>query len=197
MKNSDPWHRARKVNFVDRTARVHPTADLECAVIGPGSVIEAHAHVHRSVIGRNVHVGDHAAVMGCTLGDDVQVLRASYIAFCHSMPSSTLASYKVQLSLFGRGVFLTTSAWLIDAKFSGDVRVEHEGRLVPVGTPFLGSCLGHRVTLGAQVTIQAGRVVPNDSVIVAPPGTFAEIVPTYPPGTLLTVRQGRVEPVSE
>jgi carbonic anhydrase/acetyltransferase-like protein (isoleucine patch superfamily) len=195
MRGRDPWERARAVSFVDKTARIHPTADIECAVIGPGAVIEAHAHVHRSVLGKDVHIGDHAAVMGCALGDQVQVLRASYLAFCHSMPGSTLASYKVQLSLFGSGVFLTTSAWLIDAKLKGEVKVEHDGRLVSVGTPFLGACLGHRVTLGAQVAIQAGRVVPNDSVVVAPPGTFADVLPTYPPGTLLTVRDGRLVPV--
>jgi NDP-sugar pyrophosphorylase family protein len=195
MRGADPWAKARKVNFVDPTARVHPTADLECAVIGPGSVVEAHAHVHRSVIGRDVAIGDHAAIVGCTLADRVQVLRASYFALCASMPDATIASYKAQVSLFGRGVFLTTSAWLIDAKLKGDVKVEHEGRLISMKTPFLGVCLGHRVTLGAQVTIQAGRAVPNDSLIVAPPGTFADEVPSYPPGTLLTVKNGRVVPV--
>lgn len=193
--SKDPWARARKVSFVDPTARVHPTADLELAVIGPGTVVRAHAHVHRSVLGANVEVGDHAVVVGSTLADEVQVLSASYLAYCASMPGSTLASYKVQLSLFGKGVFLTSSAWLIDAKLQGEVRVEHEGRLVSIHSAFLGSCLGHRVTLGAQVAIQGGRAVPNDSVIIAPPGTFAESVPTYPKGTLLTVRDGRVVPI--
>jgi acetyltransferase-like isoleucine patch superfamily enzyme len=195
MRNRDPWAKARKVNFVDPTARVHPTADLECAVVGPGAIVEAHAHVHRSVIGKGVHVGDHAVVVGCTLGARVQVLRASYFALCASMPEATLASYKAQVSLFGKSAFLTTSAWLIDAKLQGDVKVEHDGRAVSVRTPFLGVCLGHRVTLGAQVTILAGRAVPNDSVIVAPPGTFASALPAYPPGTLLCIRNGRVEPV--
>jgi acetyltransferase-like isoleucine patch superfamily enzyme len=195
LMRGDAWEKARRINFVDPTARVHPTADLECAVIGPGAVVEAHAHVHRSIVGRDVEIGDHAAIVGCTLAEGVKVLRASYFALCAAMPDSTLASYKAQLSLFGRGVFLTTSAWLIDAKLKGDVRVKHEARVVSVNTPFLGVCLGHRVTLGAQVTIQAGRAVPNDSLIVAPPGTFADEVPAYPPGTLLTVRNGRVEPV--
>src|SRR5262249_49383542 len=103
----DPWARARKISFVDPTARIHPTADLERGVIGPGAVVEARAHVHRSIIGAGVEIGDHAAVVGCTLAEGVQVLRASYFAHCASMPKSTLASYKAQLSLFGREVFLT------------------------------------------------------------------------------------------
>src|SRR5262249_16597079 len=185
----------RHVPRASPTGRSTPPADLECAVIGPGAVVEAHAHVHRSVIGRNVYIGDHAVIVGCTLAENVQVLRASYFALCAAMPDSTLGSYKSQVSLFGRGVFLTTSAWLIDAKLRGAVKVEHGGRMVPAHPPFLGVCLGPRVTLGAQVPIQAGRSVPNDSLIVSPPGTFAGDLPAYPPGTLLTVRNGRVEPV--
>jgi hypothetical protein len=195
MKGKDPWEIARKINFVDDTARVHPTADLECAVIGPGAVVNAHAHVHRSVLGANVEVGDHAAVVGCTLAEGVQVLRASYFALCAAMPGGTLASYKAQLSLFGRDVFLTSSAMLIDAKLEGEVDVEHDGSLVSTGTPFLGSCLGHRVTLGANVAILPGRAIQNGQTIVGPPDRFVSRAPGYPEGTLLTVRNGRIEPI--
>jgi hypothetical protein len=196
MRGRDPWELARKVNFVDPTARVHPTADLECAVIGPGAIVRAHAHVHRSVLGAKVDVGDHAVVVGCALAEGTQVLRASYLAACAAMPKATLASYKVQLSLFGREVFLTSSAWLIDAKLKGEVSVDHQGRKVSIGSPYLGSCLGHRVTLGAQVTIQAGRAIPNGVTIVAPPGVFAGEIPAYPEGSLLMIRDGRVVPFS-
>ena len=191
----DPWTLGRRLRFVHPTARVHPTADIESAVIGPGAVIHAHAHVHRSVIGPGVEIGDHAVVMSSTLAERVQVLRGSYLALCAAMPAATLASYKVQLSLFGREVFLTSSAWLLDAKMMGEVQVEHEGRLVPVGSAFLGSCLGHRVTLGAQVTIQPGRALPNGVVVVSPPEQFASRVGSFPEGTLLTVREGRLVPL--
>jgi NDP-sugar pyrophosphorylase family protein len=194
MRGRPPWELTRKVNFVDPTARIHPTADLECAVIGPGVVLRAHAHVHRSVLGPNVHVGDHAVLVGCTLADGAQVLRASYFALCAAMPKATLASYKAQLSLFGRDVFLTSSAWLLDAKLKGEVSVEHQGRKVSIASPFLGACLGHRVTLGAQVTLQPGRAVPNGVTIVAPPGLFAGEIPAYPEGELLMIRDGRVVP---
>lgn len=196
MKGKDPWALARKINFVHETARVHPTADLECAVIGPGAVVNAHAHVHRSVLGENVEVGDHAAVVGCTFAADVQVLRASYFALCASMPGGTLANYKAQLSLFGREVFLTSSALLIDAKLEGEAEVlGPDGAPVSVGTPFLGSCLGHRVTLGANVALLPGREVPNGQTVVGPPSGFVRTVPNYPEGSLLVVRDGRLEPM--
>lgn len=193
-RRRDPWSIAARVRFVHPTARVHPTAHIEAAIIGPNAVVEAHAHVHRSVIGEGVHIGDHAAVMGCTLAADTKVLRASYLAGCASMPGSTLASYKVQLSLFGRDVFLTSSAWLIDAKLVGEVKVASDEGLVPVG-PFLGCCLGHRVTLGAQVALQAGRAVPNGLTIVGPPEHFLMDVDALPEGTVLAVRDGRAKPI--
>lgn len=194
MPKRDPWSVSRKLVFVHPTARVHPTADLEAAIIGPGAVVEAHAHVHRSVLGANVRLGDHAVVVGCMLAERVQVLRASYIALCAAMPGGTLASYKVQMSLFGRDVFLTTSAWLIDAKLKGEVQVEHEGQRHAVG-PFLGCCLGHRVTLGAQVLVQAGRAVPNDATVVGAPDRFlSQIGEVAPPG-VSTVRDGRLVPL--
>jgi hypothetical protein len=195
MKGRDPWELARKINFVDETARVHPTADLECAVIGPGAVVQAHAHVHRSVVGANVEISDHAAVVGCTLAERVQVLRASYLALCAAMPGGTLSNYKAQLSLFGRDVFLTTSALLLDAKLEGDVSVEHEGSLASLGTPFFGSCLGHRVTLGANVTVLPGRAIPNGQTVVGGVDQIVASAPDYPEGMLLTVRNGRIVPL--
>jgi acetyltransferase-like isoleucine patch superfamily enzyme len=195
MKGSDPWRIARKVNFVDPSARVHPTADLECAVVGPNAVIHAHAHVHRSVLGPGVEIGDHARVVGCALAEGVHVMRASYFALSAALPGGTLASYKAQLSLFGRDVFLTSSALLIDAKLDGEVEVEHRGARVSIGSPFLGVCLGHRVTVGANVAILPGRAISNGVTVVAPPETFVRATPEYPEGTLLTVRNGRLEPV--
>lgn len=196
LRRRGPWAMARALTFVHPTAKVHPTADLEAAVIGESCVVRAHAHVHNSVLGVGVDVGDHAAVMGCTLGDGVQVLRASYLAHCSAMSGGTLANYKVQLSLFGKDVFLTSSAWLLDAKLRGEIRVAHEGRLVPIGSAFLGACLGHRVTLGAQATIQTGRVVPNGVTILGATGQVALDLPSYPEDTILTVRDGRAVPLS-
>jgi carbonic anhydrase/acetyltransferase-like protein (isoleucine patch superfamily) len=193
-RKKDPASIARKLVFVDPTAQVHPTADLEAAVIGPGVVVEAHAHVHRSILGPGVIVQDHSTLMASTLAEGVRVLRSSYFAFCGAMPGATLANYKAQLSLFGRDVFLTTTAMLIDAKLQGEVRVEHEGALVPVG-PFLGACLGHRVTLGAQVAVQAGRAIPNGSLVVGDPGAIGSEFGAYPEGTPLTIRDGKLVPL--
>ena len=190
-KRGGPWAAARKLVFVHPSAEVHPTADLEACVIGPGCVVRAHAHVHSSVIGNNVDIGDHAVVVGCSLADGVQVLRASYLAHCAAMEKATLGNYKVQLSLFGKSAFLTTSALLLDAKLEGEVSVEHRGRIVSVGTPYLGVCLGHRAAIGAQIAIAPGRAVPNDTTLVG-----HEVALRFPAATanaVWTVRGGAVE----
>lgn len=195
-RRGGPWAAARKLVFVHPTARVHPTADLEAAIIGPECVVRAHAHVHSSVLGRGVDVGDHAAIVGCALADQVQVLRGSYLALCAAMPGGTLSSSKVQLSLFGRDVFLTWSALLADAKLQGQVRVEHDGAFVPIGTSFLGGCLGHGVRLGAQVLVAPGRAVPNGVILLGPPGQVAERFPSSAPG-LYVVQDGTVIPLGD
>ena len=195
LSRKDRWSLGPLLNFVHPSARVHPKADLEASIIGPDCVVRAHAHVHNSVLGEGVEVGDHAVVMGCAFAERVQILRASYLAHCVAMPGATLANYKVQLSLFGRDVFLTTSAWLLDAKLKGEIRIEHGGDLIPIGSPFLGVCAGHRVTLGAQATIQAGRAIPNGSTIIGPPEHIALDLPLYPEDSILTVRNGRVVPL--
>lgn len=187
------WNAARKLNFIHPTAQVHPTADLEAAIIGPGAIVRAHAHVHSSVLGSGVEIGDHSAVVGCTLADRTQVLRGSYFALCASMPGATLSSGKSQLSLFGRDVFLTWSVLLLDAKLEGEVRVEHEGGLAKIGTPFLGACFGHRVKVGAQVVVAPGRAIPNDVVLVGPPGQTAERFLGSGPGVFV-IRNGDVVP---
>lgn len=187
------WAVARKLVFVHPTAEVHPTADLEATVIGPGAVIRAHAHVHATIVGSGVEVGDHAVVVGSTLADGVQVLRASYFAHVAAMEQATLANYKAQLSLFGRHSFLTTSALLLDAKLAGDVSIEHEGRYVDLGTPYLGACLGHRAQIGAQVAIAPGRAVPNDAVLVG--HEVALKFPAPQSGAVWTVRDGHVVPL--
>ena len=73
--------------------------------------------------------------------------------------------------------------------------MEHEGSFVSTGTPFLGSCLGHRVTLGANVAVLPGSAIQNGQTVVGPPEGFVASAPVYPEGTLLTVRNGRIEPV--
>jgi len=179
-------------NFVHPSASVHPSAHLDTVVVGPNCSIGPHAHVHHSVLGAGVSIGDHARVMGCTLADKVQVLRASYIAHCASMPGASLSSYKVQLSLFGKDVFLTSSAKLLDAKLRGEIRIEHQGKIIPVGSSFLGSCLGHRVVLGADTSVQCGRAIPNGLTIVASPEKVVTELRDFKEGSLLTIRDGEL-----
>ncbi|MFO0727383.1 MAG: hypothetical protein U1E65_26635 [Myxococcota bacterium] len=190
-----PFLALRKMVFIDPTATVHPTADIEGSIIGPGCIVRAHAHVHTSVLGRDVDVGDHAAIVGCTLADRVQVLRASYFAHCASMSGSTLANNKAQLSLFGRDVFLTTSVLLLDAKFEGEIKVEHEGGLASIGGKYLGACLGHRTKLGANVALAPGRALPNDVVLVGEPGLIAGVMPEAASAGAMTIRGGKVVPI--
>ncbi len=190
-----PHHAARRLVFVDPSADVHPTADLEACIVGPGAVVRAHAHVSGSVLGAAVEIGDHAVVTGCALAERVQVLRSSYFAHCAAFPRATLSNAKAQLSLFGREVFLTSAALLLDTRLDDDIRVVHEGVVVSAGTRYLGACLGHEVQVGAHVAIAPGRAVPGGTVLVMPPDHVARSF--APGGGRQVIRAGRGVPLED
>ena len=81
------------------------------------------------------------------------------------------------------------------AKFESEIRVEHEGRLESIGSKYLGACLGHRSQLGAGVALAPGRALPNDVVLVGPPGSIAKTMPEHGGHGPMTIRDGRVVPL--
>ena len=147
------------------------------------------------MLGSTVNVGDHVRLMGCTLAENVQVLRSSDIAYCAAMPGANLSSQKVQLSLFGRDVFLTSFAKILDAKLKGSVHIEHEGQYIDLKTSFLGGCVGHRSILGADTTLQAGRAIPCGVTVVGDPNHVISRVGEHEQGVILVTKQGILVPL--
>jgi len=182
-------------NFIHPSAFVHPTAHIENSIISENCTVGPHSHIHSSVLGSAVNVGDHVRLMGCTLAEKVQVLRSSDIAYCAAMPGANLSSQKVQLSLFGRDVFLTSYAKILDAKLRGSVHIEYEGRLIDLKTSFLGGCVGHRSILGADTTLQAGRAIPCGVTVVGDPNHVISRVGKHEQGVILTTKRGILVPL--
>lgn len=179
------------LNVIEEGARIHPTAEVRGSFIGRNARIGAGAKVRSSMIGEGAVVTEDACINHSVIGERCLILRDTYMLGCVAYPEATISNYKVQLSVFGRRAFLTASAALVDAKFHGHVRVEHEGELVDTGTPFLGVCLGHDVVLGAHVTVQSGRSIPNGYEIVTPPEQVLSRIPDgLPARTPLVVEHG-------
>lgn len=182
------------LNVIEEGARIHPTAEIRGSFIGRNARIGAGVKIRSSMIGEGAVITEDACINHSVIGERCLVLRDTYMLGCVAYPEATLSNYKVQLSLFGRRVFLTASVALIDAKFHGNVRVEHEGALVDSGSPFLGVCLGHDVVLGAHVTVQSGRAIPNGYEIVTPPERLLSHVPKgLPERSSLVVSDGTLK----
>ena len=183
-------------NFIHPSANIHPTAYIENSIVGENCIIGPHSHVHSSVLGSGVNIGDHVNLMSCTLAHGVQVLRTSDLAYCCAMPGANLSSQKVQLSLFGRDVFLTSYAKILDAKLQGSVHIEHDGQFIDLKTSFLGGCIGHRSILGANTTLQVGRAIPCDVTVVGDPNQVISRIEDYEHGVILTIKDGILVPLS-
>lgn len=182
------------LNVIEEGARIHPTAEVRGSFIGRNARIGAGVKIRSSMIGEGAVITEDACINHSVIGARCLVLRDTYMLGCVAYPEATLSNYKVQLSVFGRRCFLTASAALVDAKFHGHVKVEHEGEVVDTGSPFLGVCLGHDVVLGAHVTVQAGRSIPNGYEVVTPPELVLRSVPEgLPAKTPLVVKAGTLE----
>ncbi len=149
---------------------IHPTAYLETSMIGDNVTIGAGAMIKGSFIGDGCRIGDNAKIHNSVLAPNCLALKNLCMVNCVCYPDSTLSNHKVQLSLLGRKVFLTSTAALADAVFQGNVKVMHQGSPVSIGTPYMGCCLGHGVKLGARVTVAPGRAIPNFCTIIDEPG---------------------------
>ncbi len=78
----------------------------------------------------------------------------------------------------------------------GEIKVEHNGERFSSGTHFLGSCLGHDVKIGPNVTIGYGEEVPNGAFIVASPDIVMRRIPkALKPGVPHHCVNGEATPV--
>jgi len=103
---------------------------------------------------------------------------------------------RTQMSIFGRKSHVGMWCSFLDAKFLGEVMVEHHGRLVSSGTSFLGSCIGHDCTMIGKVLIMPGRAVPNGTfMVMRPDECIVEIPADLPPGVPMIRDNGHLVPL--
>ncbi len=186
----------RRLVVTGRNCRIHPTAHLELCVLGDNVVVGPHASIRNSFVGSGSEIGDRATLLSSLVGPGGFITPKTFLVFSAAYPQATIGNYKLQVSLIGREAHLNPWAGLIDAKFRGAVRVDHEGTLRSTERSFLGSCVGHRAVLASKVLIQPGRAIPNDTVVVMRPDEVIAEVPTdLPAGEPLVRDHGTLVPL--
>jgi len=186
------WSLLGRANRKGRGCRVHPTATVEGCLLGDNVSVGAYALVRGCLLGDNVTIEDRANVYFSVVGPDCFISRNSTMVFCAGYPDSDLCVNGIQTCLFGRRCALTSRVWVIDLPAAGDIQVMHEGELRSAGTKPLGACFGHGCFAGLDVTIGAGRAIPNGAVLIRPPGDILrKIPPDLPPGEPAWAEDGR------
>jgi len=160
-----------------RGQKIHPTAHIERSVLGDNVVVEAHAAIIDSVIGDDVLVGDHTVIHSSVIGPRCRTLVDTHLRRVVAMAGSTLSNLDMQDALFGREVFLTTGVAFFH---DGPGRtVEVDG--LDTGRPVLSGAIGRRAVLGSRALFRSGIALPAGALIVARP---EEAVGKFDPASL-------------
>lgn len=182
-----------RVAAMGRRCKVHPTARLEGCVLGDDVQVGAFSVLRGCVLGDRARVEDHVTAQGSVVEPDAHLGNFAMFNLSVLGAGSSISHIGGQATIVGRESFIATFATMHDLNLNGSVRVRWGGRLVDSGGPFLGCAVGHRVRMGAGVTISAGRAIPNDVTLVAPPEGIGHRVPAdLRAGGTYTVRDGAV-----
>lgn len=185
-----------RVAAMGRRCKVHPTARLEGCVLGDDVQIGAFSVLRGCVVGDRARVEDHVTAQGSVIEPDAHLGNFGMWNLSVLGAGSSVSHIGGQACILGREAFVATFATMHDLNLAGNVKVRWGGRLLDSGGPFLGCAVGHRVRMGAGVVISAGRAIPNDVTLVAPPGTVGLRVPDdLAAGGVYTVRDGAVVPL--
>lgn len=191
------WRLLGRSNWIGKGVDIHPTARVEGAIIGDGVKIGAQALVRASIIGPGAVLEDRCNVAYSVIGPETFVSKYTLVYTTATFEQANVGG-SVQMCLFGRRASVTPRTTPIDVVPGGKVRVQHEGRLVPVDVPVLGSAFGHDCFVGADVYIGPGRALPNGlKISPSPSRVLTRLPPEVDPKVVYTVRDGALVPYGE
>lgn len=193
----NPFKLLRRLVVKGKKCSIHPTAVVEASVLGKEVSIGAHAVVRGCYVADGAKIGEAAKVLGSIVGSHTEIAWNSIVSLSVLYPNSCTGTPGVQTAVVGREAFVSSMVLPIDVKFKGGyVSVRHEGRTVTTRMTTLGPCFGHRVRIGAGVTINCGREIPNDVDILPDPGAMLSRIPEgLAPGTSYQVKGGTLIPM--
>ncbi len=195
-RSLNPHKVAMKLNIMGKNCHIHPTAVVEGCVLGDNVSIGALAVVKASVLGDRASVHDCASVEGSSVGENVLVGKNCVVFGCVLYPDSIATHRLMQGCMLGRQATTTGGGYLLDLNFEQEIKVQHKGKIVSVGSHFCGCCLGHRVRMGSGVWINHGREIPNGCTIIRDPKDVLSRIPKdLPEGSIHYIKESRLDEV--
>jgi carbonic anhydrase/acetyltransferase-like protein (isoleucine patch superfamily) len=148
---------------IDPTAIVHgPTIIGDDVYIGPGVVIT------NSIIGNNVNVMQGSQIMLSVVSDRCFLPFNAGLFMTALMENSMVAQNStLQLCLVGRNTFIGANNVFTDFNLQGEpIKIVHQGKLVEINLPVLGSAVGHNCKVGSGFVVYPGRMIESNTVII-------------------------------
>ncbi|MBX0328514.1 multidrug transporter [Oscillochloris sp. ZM17-4] len=148
---------------IDPTAIVHgPTTIGDDVYIGPGVVIT------NSIIGNNVNVMQGSQIMLSVVSDRCFLPFNAGLFMTTLMENSMVAQNStLQLCIVGRNTFIGANNVFTDFNLQGEpIKIVHQGRIVEINLPVLGSAVGHNCKLGSGFVVYPGRMIESNAVII-------------------------------
>lgn len=148
---------------IDPTAIIHgPTTIGDDVYIGPGVVIT------NSIIGNNVNIMQGSQIMLSVVSDRCFLPFNAGLFMTTLMENSMVAQNStLQLCIVGRNTFIGANNVFTDFNLQGEpIKIMHQGRLVEINLPVLGSAVGHNCKLGSGFVVYPGRMIESNAVII-------------------------------
>lgn len=177
--------RRRTASIVHKTAEVHPTAQLDGAIVGANAVVGAGCTIDHSYVGRGARLADFTKITRSVLGDGIHTLADATFSHVVSLGEGTLTNLLLRDVIVGRKVFLTSGVIFWGERLGASITVERDGVEVDTQRRFVGGCVGHGSVLGARTIVGPGRAIPNRTIVVMRREEGVLRVSPHAPGTPL------------
>ena len=161
-RSFNQWQVLSKLNRIGRNCDIHNTAYIEGSSIGNNVRIGAGSVIREAIIGDDSYIGNNVTIDLSTVGKECNIRNGAVVQYAVLYPGTFTMDRLISLSLCGRNTFIGDGVVLSDFRLDRrPVTVIKNGKQTDTGNPFLGSCLGHDVYLGAGCVVAPGRTIPN------------------------------------
>jgi len=181
----DSWRAKLKVSLRAFWERKHFLQCSELVKVGKNCSIDPTAIIQGpTIIGNNVHIGAGAVVVSSLIGNNVTIMQGSqvmlsvvsdrcYLPFNAGLFMTTLMDNTMvaqlsclQMCVVGRNTFIGAGTIFTDFDLMGKpIKTMWNGKLHEVGTPVIGSAVGHNVKIGSGFVIYPARMIESDTVL--------------------------------
>lgn len=156
-------------NDIHPSARVHPTAVVEGAVIGPDCRVGAHCVVRHSVLGSRVHLHDGAKVEYSVVDDDSWLMHDLVLYRCLAETQVFLIHGPYQFSCFQHQSAAFATIMMDYRPDARDIQIHTPHGVRAYKGRFLGALLEERSKVLGGTLTAPGITIPQDRNISAKP----------------------------